>query len=54
MASGSQIAPARSSGRKLGIHRPGKLGAYTVGADNTVLLGPPFVFDASNINKFNF
>jgi ABC-type ATPase involved in cell division len=32
----------------------GKLGNYTVGADNTVLLGPPFVFDASNINKFNF
>ena len=32
----------------------GKLGKYTVGADNTVLLGPPLVFNASNINKFNF
>jgi rhamnose transport system substrate-binding protein len=32
----------------------GKLGSYTVGADNTVLLGPPFVFTAANINKFNF
>jgi rhamnose transport system substrate-binding protein len=32
----------------------GKLGGFTVGADSTVLLGPPFVFDASNINNFNF
>ena len=32
----------------------GKLGNFTVGADNTVLLGPPFVFDSSNIAKFNF
>ena len=26
----------------------------TIGADKTVLLGPPFVFNASNINNFNF
>ncbi len=32
----------------------GKLGPYTVGADNTVLLGDPFVFDKSNIDQFNF
>src|SRR5207302_10518713 len=32
----------------------GKLGSFTVGADKTVLLGPPFVFDKSNINNFNF
>jgi rhamnose transport system substrate-binding protein len=32
----------------------GKLGDFTVGADNTVLLGPPFVFDKSNISQFNF
>ena len=32
----------------------GKLGKYTVGAGHTVLLGPPFVFDKANINKFNF
>lgn len=32
----------------------GKLGSYTVGADNTVLLGPPYVFSSSNINQFNF
>ena len=32
----------------------GKLGKFTVGADNTVLLGAPYVFSASNINNFNF
>ena len=32
----------------------GKLGRFTVGAGNTLLLGPPFVFTASNINLFNF
>jgi rhamnose transport system substrate-binding protein len=32
----------------------GKLGKYTVGADHTILLGPPYVFSASNINDFNF
>ncbi|HTV11681.1 MAG TPA: substrate-binding domain-containing protein [Acidimicrobiales bacterium] len=32
----------------------GKLGKYTVGPDHTILLGLPFVFDAANINQFNF
>jgi rhamnose transport system substrate-binding protein len=32
----------------------GHLGKYTVGADNTVLLGKPYVFDKANISKFNF
>jgi len=32
----------------------GKLGKYTVGADNTILLGPPFVFTKANVNSFNF
>jgi rhamnose transport system substrate-binding protein len=32
----------------------GKLGNFTIGADKTVLLGPPFTFNASNINQFNF
>jgi rhamnose transport system substrate-binding protein len=32
----------------------GKLGSYTVGADNTVLLGPPTVFTSANIGNFNF
>lgn len=32
----------------------GKLGDYEVGADGTVLLGDPFVFDAENIGDFDF
>ena len=32
----------------------GKLGTFTIGADNTVLLGPPTVFTSANINNFNF
>ena len=32
----------------------GKLGSYTVGADNTIVLGPPLVFTKANINQFNF
>ena len=34
--------------------KAGKLGDYTVGADGVVLLGDPFVYDASNIDKFDF
>src|SRR6516162_4482368 len=32
----------------------GKLGKFTVGAGKTVLLGPPYTFDKSNVDKFNF
>jgi len=32
----------------------GKLGSFTVGDNATVLLGDPFVFDKSNIDKFKF
>lgn len=32
----------------------GKLGDFEVGADATVLLGDPFVFDAENIGEFDF
>ncbi|WP_062378415.1 rhamnose ABC transporter substrate-binding protein [Demequina pelophila] len=32
----------------------GDLGSYTVGADATVLLGDPYVFDADNIGDFDF
>jgi rhamnose transport system substrate-binding protein len=32
----------------------GKLGKYTIGADNTVLLGPPTVFNSANVSNFNF
>ncbi len=32
----------------------GRLGKYKVGAKSTVLLGPPFVFNKANIDKFHF
>ena len=32
----------------------GKLGKFTVGADSTILLGPPLVFNAANIAQYNF
>lgn len=32
----------------------GRLGSYTVGADGVILLGPPFVFNADNIDDFDF
>lgn len=32
----------------------GRLGSYTVGADGVVLLGDPYVFNAENIDDFDF
>lgn len=32
----------------------GKLGSYKIGAGKAVLLGPPFIFNKANIDKFNF
>jgi rhamnose transport system substrate-binding protein len=32
----------------------GKLGSYTISANHVVLLGPPTVFNSSNIDQFNF
>ena len=34
--------------------KAGKLGTYKIGAKSTVLLGPPFVFNKQNIDKFKF
>ena len=48
-----ELASGKINGSRPDVHR-GKLGSFTVGADNTVLLGPPYVFNSSNINNFNF
>jgi rhamnose transport system substrate-binding protein len=32
----------------------GKLGKYTIGADGTIVLGPPTVFNKANIDQFHF
>jgi rhamnose transport system substrate-binding protein len=34
--------------------KAGKLGEYTVGADNTVVLGDPYKFNKDNIDQFKF
>ena len=48
------LASGKINGTAGQIFTAGKLGSYTIGADNTVLLGPPFVFNSSNIGQFNF
>lgn len=42
------------TGKEGDSFKAGKLGDYKVGADATVLLGDPFVFDAKNIDQFKF
>lgn len=51
-------AAALSSGQITGTEgqtfKAGKLGEKTIGKDGAILLGPPQVFDAANIDQFNF
>ncbi|MBO2451013.1 rhamnose ABC transporter substrate-binding protein [Actinomadura barringtoniae] len=54
----SYAAAALSSGQITGAQgqtfKAGKLGDRTIGADGEVILGPPTVFDAKNIDEFHF
>ena len=49
-----EFASEKVNGSQGQMFSAGKLGSFTIGADKTVLLGPPFVFNSSNINNFNF
>ena len=49
-----EMASGKITGSQGQSFSAGKLGSYTVGLQNSVLLGPPYVFSAANINKFNF
>jgi len=49
-----EMASGKITGASGQSFSAGKLGSYTVGLQNSVLLGPPYVFSAANINKFNF
>jgi rhamnose transport system substrate-binding protein len=49
-----ELASGKVTGAQGETFTAGKLGSFTVGADNAVLLGPPFVFSSANINQFNF
>ncbi|GAA3592636.1 rhamnose ABC transporter substrate-binding protein [Klugiella xanthotipulae] len=42
------------TGKEGDTFKAGKLGEFTVGADNTVLLGDPFEFNKDNIGDFDF
>ena len=48
------IASKKITGATGQTFTAGKLGKYTIGAYNTVLLGPPTVFNSSTVNSFNF
>ncbi|GAA3802311.1 rhamnose ABC transporter substrate-binding protein [Sphaerisporangium flaviroseum] len=51
-------AAALSSGQITGaegeVLKAGKLGERTIGKDGEIILGPPFTFEASNIDQFDF
>jgi rhamnose transport system substrate-binding protein len=49
-----QLASGAITNAKGQSFRAGRLGKYTVGGGNTVLLGRPFVFNKSNVGRFNF
>jgi rhamnose transport system substrate-binding protein len=49
-----ELASGKINGSQGQTFTAGKLGSFTVGADDAVLLGPPFVFSSANINQFNF
>ena len=51
---GAALASGQIVGAEGEKFKAGKLGEYTVGKDGAVVLGPPTVFDASNIDQFNF
>jgi len=51
---GAALASGMITGKEGDTFTAGKLGEYTVAADGVVVLGPPTVFDAANIDQFNF
>jgi len=48
------LASGTISGKQGDKFTAGKLGEFPVGANGEVLLGDPYTFDSSNIDKFNF
>jgi rhamnose transport system substrate-binding protein len=51
---GAAVASGQITGAEGEKFKAGKLGEYTIGKDGVVVLGPPTVFDAKNIDQFNF
>jgi len=50
----AQLCSGNIQGKEGETFSAGKLGNRTVGKDGVVLLGPPTVFNAENIDQFNF
>jgi rhamnose transport system substrate-binding protein len=50
----AQLASGNIEGKEGETFSAGKLGARTIGKDGVVILGPPTVFNAENIDQFNF
>jgi rhamnose transport system substrate-binding protein len=48
------IASKKITGEQGQSFTAGKLGKYTIGADKTIILGPPTVFTKANIDQFHF
>jgi rhamnose transport system substrate-binding protein len=48
------VATGKIEGNPGDTFEAGRLGTYTVGEEGEVLLGPPFTFDASNVDNFDF
>ncbi|GAB3409008.1 rhamnose ABC transporter substrate-binding protein [Flindersiella endophytica] len=51
---GAALASGQITGAEGEKFKAGKLGEYTIGADRTIVLGPPTVFDKSNVDTFDF
>jgi rhamnose transport system substrate-binding protein len=51
---GVALVSGRITGKEGEKFTAGKLGEYTIGANGEIVLGPPTVFDAKNIDQFNF
>jgi rhamnose transport system substrate-binding protein len=51
---GAALASGQITGKEGEKFTAGKLGEYTIGADGEIVLGPPTVFNAANIDQFNF
>ncbi|PWW67169.1 rhamnose ABC transporter substrate-binding protein [Actinokineospora spheciospongiae] len=51
---GVALKSGQITGKQGEKFKAGKLGEYTIGADGEIVLGPPTVFDATNIDQFDF
>ena len=51
---GAALASGQITGASGEKFKAGKLGEYTIEADGVVVLGPPTVFEAANIDEFDF